>query len=105
MPIREVTDADLRNIIFENPRVIVKFTKTNCPVCERMHLRFLKLSQDKRYQNITFLRMDAAENPVSSQEVHLTGTPFFAAYRDSVLTECKLISDEEELEALLNTLL
>ena len=105
MPIREVTDTDLRTIIFENPKVIVKFTKTDCPVCERMYRQYQNLSLDNRYANITFLRMDAAENPVSSQSVNLSGTPFFAAYRDGVLTECRLIADEADLEKLLSTLL
>ena len=42
-----------------------------------------------------FLLMDASESPVSSQEVHLTGTPFFAIYENSVLVLCKLVSEEE----------
>ena len=105
MPIKNATDTELRNLIFENPRVIVKFTKTNCPVCERMGKTYQRLSADPRFQDVTFLLMDASENPVSSQEVQLTGTPFFAVYQKGVLTTCKLISEEKELEELLNELL
>lgn len=104
MPIQKATDAELRNLIFENARVIVKFTKTNCPVCERMGRSYLKFSTDPRYQDITFLLMDAAENPVSSKEVHLSGTPFFAIYLGGILTQCKLVSEEDELQELLNEL-
>ncbi|MBK0403291.1 thioredoxin family protein [Adhaeribacter sp. BT258] len=104
MPIKEATDQELRNLIFENPKVIVKFTKTDCPVCERMGRTYLKLSNQARYNDVVFLRMEASENPVSSQEVHLTGTPFFATYKNSVLATCKLISDEKELEELLTEL-
>jgi hypothetical protein len=65
---------------------------------------YSKLSESSRFQDIAFLIMEASENPVSSQEVHLTGTPFFAIYKNGVLLTCKLISDEKELEDLLTEL-
>ncbi|MFC5271277.1 thioredoxin family protein [Adhaeribacter terreus] len=105
MPIKNATDKELRKLIFENPKVSVKFTKTDCPICERMSKTYLKLSDQARYKDIIFLLMDASENPVSSQEVHLTGTPFFAIYKNGVLATCNLISNENELEELLNELL
>jgi hypothetical protein len=101
MPVKQTTDNELRSLIFENPRVIVKFTKTDCPVCERMGKVYLKLSEQPRFSNIIFMLMDASENPVSSQEVQLTGTPFFATYKNNVLATCKLVADEKELEELL----
>ncbi|KAA9340306.1 thioredoxin family protein [Adhaeribacter soli] len=101
MPIQKATDTELRSLIFENARVVVKFTKTDCPVCERMGQTFRKLSEDARYQDVKFLLMDAAENPVSSKEVHLSGTPFFAVYLGGILIQCKLVAEENELEELL----
>jgi thioredoxin 1 len=103
-PIKQATDEELRSLIFENPKVIVMFTKINCPVCDRMGKRYLKLSHDRRFQGTTFLLMDSSENPVSSQEVHLTGTPFFAIYKKGILNTCKLISEEQELDDLLREL-
>jgi len=105
MSILTTSDNELRNLIFESPKVIVKFTKTDCPVCEKMGKVFLKLSLNPAYGEVKFLLMDAAENPVSSQEVKLTGTPFFAIYKDGLLQQCKLVSDEAELEEMLQDLL
>jgi hypothetical protein len=62
---------------------------------------YQRLSTEPRFSNILFLLMEASENPVSSQEVHLTGTPFFAFYNNGVLATCKLISEEAELEDML----
>lgn len=105
MPVKDATDAELRNLIYENEKVIVKFTKTDCVVCERMGKTYKKLSNDPKFKEVTFLLMDAAENPVSSQEVHLTGTPFFAIYQKGFLSKCQLIDKEADLEDFLNELL
>ena len=104
MPIRDTNDAELRTLIFDHRKVIVKFTKEQCTICERMARIFSQLADNPEYQEITFLRMDAKENPVSSQEVHLTGTPFFATYLNGLLTQCSLLSDKEALMEMLAAL-
>lgn len=105
MEIIEATDNELRTIIFEYPRVIVKFIADDCPVCEELSPYYKRCAQNQRYEEITFVLMNAAENPVSSKEVALSGTPFFAAYKGSVLIYCSLISTEEGVENALKRLL
>lgn len=104
MPVHDTNDAELRTLIFDFRRVIVKFTKEQCTVCQRMAHIFSHLSNTPEYQNILFLRMDAKENPVSSQEVKLSGTPFFATYLNGLLNQCSLVSDKEALVTMLNAL-
>jgi hypothetical protein len=105
MKIIEATDNELRVLIFEHPRVIVKFVSEDCPVCEELSPYYRSCAQSPKYAEITFILMNAAENPVSSKEVALTGTPFFAAYRSSVLIYCSLVSTEEGVESVLKKLL
>ncbi|CAN5918440.1 hypothetical protein BH24BAC1_BH24BAC1_07250 [soil metagenome] len=105
MKIIEATDNELRVLIFEHPRVIVKFVSEDCPVCEELSPYYRSCAQSPKYAEITFILMNAAENPVSSKEVALTGTPFFAAYRKGVLIFCSLISTEEGVESVLRKLL
>lgn len=105
MTIVEATDHELRTIIFEHPRVIVKFIADDCPVCEELSPFYKACAQNSRYAEITFILMNAAENPVSSKEVSLTGTPFFAAYKGSILIYCSLVSTEEGVESVLKKLL
>lgn len=97
MPVRDTNDTELRTLIFDFQKVIVKFTKEQCTICERMARIFTQLSNNPEYQDILFLKMDASENPVSSQEVKLTGTPFFATYLNGMLNQCSLLSDKEAL--------
>ena len=104
MPIRDTNDAELRTLIYDHKKVIVKFTKEQCTICERMARIFSKLSDSPTYQEITFLRMDAKENPVSSKEVNVSGTPFFATYLNGMLTQCSLLSDKEALMEMLGAL-
>ncbi|MEJ8801266.1 thioredoxin family protein [Pontibacter sp. H249] len=104
MNIIESNDNHLRQLIFEKDKVIVKFVDETCPVCERLAPSFNKLSVDSRFSDITFVRMHASQNPVSSKEVKLKGTPFFAIYLNGTLQECGLLSSEEEIKQLLQKL-
>ena len=104
MPIHDTNDAGLRTLIFDHPKVIVKFTKEQCTICERMAGIYSQLAENPTYREITFLRMDAKENPVSSKEVNMTGAPFFATYLNGLLNQCSLLSDKEALKEMLGAL-
>ncbi|WP_345159724.1 thioredoxin family protein [Pontibacter saemangeumensis] len=104
MTIKESNDDELRQLIFEKEKVIVKFVDEACAVCRQLAPCFTRFSSDPTYSDVTFVRMHASENPVSSQEVKLTGTPFFATYRDGTLRECGVVATEEGIKALLDQL-
>lgn len=103
--IYNATDADLRKIIFEHDRVIVKFIDAACPICEKLAPLFESLSRSDKYKSVLFLKMDAKENPVSSKEVKISGTPFIAIYKTGLLLNCGLVSDKQEIEDMLQQLL
>ncbi|MFB9861649.1 thioredoxin family protein [Rufibacter immobilis] len=105
MAIHTSSDNELRSIIFEKERVIVKFLDEDCEICKALAPSFKKFSENPTYQDITFLQMDASENPVSSKEVKLTGTPFFAIYFKGTLRDCGLLSTEEKVRKYLDRLL
>lgn len=105
MTVTDINDNQLRQLIFDQERVIVKFTDAACPVCKELFPSFRKLSTEPQYRDITFVRMHASENPVSSQEVKLTGTPFFATYRKGTIQECGVVGSEEGIRAMLQQLL
>ncbi|GAB3823921.1 thioredoxin family protein [Pontibacter rugosus] len=101
MTITESNDNDLRRLIFDKERVVVKFVDETCPLCKALAPAFARFSTDPTFKHITFVRMNAAENPVSSKEVKMSGTPFFAIYRHATLVDCGIISTEEALKELL----
>lgn len=104
MRIIESDDTHLRQLIFEKDRVIVKFVDETCPVCQSLAPTFEKFAADPVYSTVTFVRMHASQNPVSSQKVRLTGTPFFAIYQRGTIMECGLLSTEDEIAQMLKKL-
>ncbi|WP_161889709.1 thioredoxin family protein [Pontibacter russatus] len=104
MSIAESNDEDLRQLIFEREKVIVKFVDEACAVCKQLAPSYARFAASPAYSDIAFVRMHASENPVSSQEVKLSGTPFFASYRNGTLRECGLVSNEAEMKILLDKL-
>ncbi|MCX2741971.1 thioredoxin family protein [Pontibacter anaerobius] len=105
MMVLESNDNELRKLIFERDKVIVKFTDEACPICKVMQPKYKRISEEPMYQEIAFLRMNAKENPVSSREVKLKGTPFFATYNKGTLADCGIAATEEELREMLRMLL
>ncbi|AKQ46743.1 thioredoxin [Rufibacter radiotolerans] len=105
MAIQTSSDNELRSIIFAKDRVIVMFVDDNCQICKALAPAYKKFSENPTYQDITFLQLDSSENPVSSQEVKLSGTPFFAIYYKGTLRDCALLSTEEKVRKYLDKLL
>lgn len=104
MKVIESNDKGLRQLIFEKEKVIVKYVDEACRVCEKLAPSFSRFSSSPAYSNVTFVRMHASENPVSSKEVKLTGTPFFATYCNGTLRECGVVATEGEIKSLLDKL-
>jgi thiol-disulfide isomerase/thioredoxin len=104
MAVINATDNELRSIIFDNKRVLVKFIDKDCSLCKVLAPSIEALSVDPRYKQIVFLRIDAATNPVSAKEVQYTKAPFFAGYFDSTLVECGTLVSQAEVETMLQKL-
>ncbi len=83
----------------------MKFTDDGCPICKVMEPKYRKISEESAFKNVSFLRMNAKENPVSSREVRLKGTPFFATYHNGLLADCGIAATETELREMLHSLL
>ncbi|MFT2011239.1 thioredoxin family protein [Pontibacter sp. 13R65] len=101
----DATDEDLRQLIFEHNYVIVKYLNEACEYCKLLAPPFEKFSRDGKYSKITFLRVDASENPVARAEVGGKDMPFFNIYKKGFLLDCGCIKTEEGVKELLNKLL
>ncbi len=103
--IDKVTDADLRLLIYKYDHVIVKFVDDKCLVCIELEPTYMAFAAESTYESIQFMRMNACENPVSSREVSLTGTPFVATYYKGRLQECGLVNTADDIKLMLTRLL
>ena len=105
MALIKATDAELRSLIFDNKRVLVKFVDENCSICKALAPSVTSLSEQERYRHIVFLQIEAATNPVSAKEVHFTKAPFFAGYVDGMLTECGVKTTKKGVIEILEKIL
>ena len=103
MPVIKSSNDDLRNFVYEKQYVIVMFeTESNCPVCDQLIPVFARLSED--YKNITFVSMNADDNPVAKKLIINDKQPFIGVYKEGLLVACSLVSSESDLTSMLNKL-
>src|SRR5688500_11798450 len=86
------TDDDLRKITFEYPYVCVKYHNDNFPICKELYPVYQKITQDKKYKNITFVRVDADENPIAKKLIQKDVYSFMAIYKKGLLLESRTIA-------------
>ena len=99
--IRAANDAELRQLIFANAHVLVKFVDDDCLICKALAPKMDALALDARFAHVLFLRIDAGESPVAAQEVGFTRAPFIVAYRDARLAHCETVFTEKRVEDIL----
>ena len=105
MAVLETNDAGLPNYVCRHTQVIVKFTADDCPVCKALSPTYQELSEQERYRDIIFLRLDAEENPIACKEVKQNGTPFMVTYRNGSLVSHKLATQKDDIVNMLENLL
>jgi len=99
------TDEDLRQVTFNHPFVAVKYHNDNYPICKELYPIYEKLSQQKKYHDITFVRVAAEENPVAQKLIEKDVYSFMAIYKKGLLLESRTISSEQDIKELLAKLL
>ncbi|AHJ98173.1 thioredoxin family protein [Hymenobacter swuensis] len=104
MKIIDTNDEGLRTLIHDYPRVLAKFTSSNCPICELLAPPFERFALDTTYQTTAFLRLDASENPVARKMMDTKVAPFFVSYCRGQLVECDTLRTEEEVLQMLRQL-
>ncbi|MDQ3071920.1 MAG: thioredoxin family protein [Bacteroidota bacterium] len=89
----------------EQDLIVVKYHEKSCARCEEMLPAYTRLSFSKRYQNITFILIDAMENPVAKQLVGSNKMPFIGIYNKGMLLKAASVDSEDDLRQVLDILL
>lgn len=104
MPINQATDADFRSTLESNEKVIVKYYADWCGSCKLFAPNYTRLSNDERFEGITFLDVNAETNSEARAAAGVDNLPFFATFRNGTLVEGAATAKEATVVAMLERL-
>jgi thiol-disulfide isomerase/thioredoxin len=74
----ELNEDTLQNVINSNDKVVVQFSASWCGNCRIMKPKFKKLATEN--EEITFVLIDAENNPESRKLANVSNLPTFATF-------------------------
>lgn len=81
--LQEIKDDNLRELVANQPKVIVQYTAGWCGNCRIMKPKFKKMATEN--EGISFVLIDAEKNPNSRQLADVSNLPTFAAFENGTL--------------------
>jgi thioredoxin 1 len=102
--VTKVTDVEFLSKLQESPSVVVKFYADWCGSCRLFAPKFTKLSNKEEYAGISFLDVNAEENPEARKLAGVSNLPFFATFKNGVLVKADNTSKEESVELMIKEL-
>lgn len=105
MSVHTISDADFREVISNNNKVVVKFFATWCGSCKLIAPKYARMSEDEKYKDIHFAEMNAEENPQTRQDVAVNNLPFFATFEGGKLVSSSPTSKKDKIQSLIDELI
>jgi thioredoxin 1 len=103
--VTKVNDLEFAEKLQQEEKVIVKFYADWCGSCRLFAPKFTRLSNQENYQGITFLDVNAEENPEARKLAGVNNLPFFATFKNGVLVKADNTSKEESVVNMINELM
>ena len=97
-------DGDFKASLSQNDKVIVKYFAGWCGSCRLFAPKFKRLAKDERFNGITFLDVNAEENPEARKMGNVKNLPTFAIFKNGELQESLASNKEEAVVDLINKL-
>jgi thiol-disulfide isomerase/thioredoxin len=74
----ELNEDTLQELVNQNDKVIVQYSASWCGNCRIMKPKFKKMASEN--ENITFVLIDAEQNPESRKLANVSNLPTFATF-------------------------
>jgi thiol-disulfide isomerase/thioredoxin len=104
MSVVQITDSSFDEHVATHPKVVVKYYADWCGSCKLFAPKYKRLSADERFAGVTFLDVNAEQNPQARRAAGVTNLPFFAIFKDGQLLQAVATSKEEAVVELLGKL-
>ncbi|SDL44501.1 Thiol-disulfide isomerase or thioredoxin [Catalinimonas alkaloidigena] len=104
MAVLVASDRDFNRFLQQYPKVVVKYHAGWCGSCRLFDPKFRRLSEEDGFRDVTFLDVDAEQNPEARKAVGVTDLPFFAVFQNGQLQDTLASRKEEQVVALIRKL-
>jgi thioredoxin 1 len=99
-----INDQNFKETLEQNEKVVIKYYADWCGSCKLFSPKFKRLSDDERFNGITFVNVNAEENEEARKFAGLDNLPFFATVKNGQLVEASATSKEEYVVGMLERL-
>lgn len=104
MAVELITDDNFQETLAKNDKVVVKYYADWCGSCRLFKPKFKRLSEDERFDGITFVDVNAEKSPDARKASGVTNLPFFAIFKNGEIIDGIASSKEEAVVALIEKL-
>lgn len=104
MAVEVTTDDSFQEQLENHEKVVVKYYAGWCGSCRLFKPKFKRLSEDERFEGVTFLDVDAEKNPEARKAAGVSNLPFFAVFKDGALVDSVASSKEDAVVELIEKL-
>lgn len=104
MAVTIADDSNFSELLKGNEKVVVKYYADWCGSCRLFAPKYKRISNEDRYNTITFLDVNAEHNPEARKLGNVNNLPTFAIFRNGELIESVCTSKEDILLELIEKL-
>lgn len=101
MAVVKVTDAEFKDQLANNDKVVVKYYADWCGSCRLFAPKYKRVSNEDEMNDVVFLEVDAENSPEARKAAGVDNLPFLAAFKGGELVEGSAGSKEEYLRSLI----
>ena len=104
MAVQTITDKEFEKTLSDNDKVVVKYFADWCGSCKLIAPKYKRMSDDDDMKGVTFVEINAEENPQAREKAGVNNLPFFATFKNGKLVEGRPTSKKEKVEEMIGDL-
>ena len=104
MAVELANDIVFQELLKTNEKVVVKYYADWCGSCRLFKPKFKRLSEDVRFDDITFVDVNAEKSPEARKAAGVTNLPYFDFLKNVELVDSVASSKEDAVVELIEKL-